>query len=131
MSGYHALSFTIEHVDSYIPFRSPCMQRPFPLEETKEDIPFSQIVASLPFPKKCELILILNNIITLRTVPTLTQVPNPFPDNAALTEVYNKYQEQLHSLSKSIQQRNNELRDLGRFANDYLDPSKVEASLSI
>lgn len=72
VTAYHSLSFTIENIDSYIPFRSPCVQKPFPMEESTEDVPFSMIVATLPYPKKCELILVLNNIITLRTVPTLT-----------------------------------------------------------
>jgi len=71
LTGYHSISFAVEFIDSYLPFRPPCMQRPFPIDLTT-DVPKSYITASLPYPKKCEIALILVNVITLRTVPTLT-----------------------------------------------------------
>jgi hypothetical protein len=41
VSGYHAMSFSIEYIDSYVPFRPPCVQRPFPLDASSKDIPFA------------------------------------------------------------------------------------------
>jgi hypothetical protein len=131
VSAYHAISFSIEHIDSYIPFRPPCVQAAFPLQPSTTDISFAQVVANLPYPKKCELILVLNNVITLRTVPTLLQLTNPFSGNSALTDVFSTFQKQLSELSELIKIRNAELSSKGQYTYEYLDPAKVEASLSI
>lgn len=75
--------------------------------------------------------MVLNNIITLRTVPTLLQLGNPFAGNTALTEVFSTFQKQLRELSELIQIRNSELKAKGEYTYEYLDPARIEASLSI
>lgn len=71
LTGYHSISFAIEFIDTYIPFRPPCMQRPFPID-LKIDVSKEYITSSLPYPKKCEAALLLATAITLRSVPTFT-----------------------------------------------------------
>jgi hypothetical protein len=41
VSGFHSMTFCAEAIDSYIPFRPTCVQRPFPLDASSKDIPFA------------------------------------------------------------------------------------------
>ena len=47
-TGYHSLSFAVEFIDSYVPFKPACMERPFPMEVKTKDLPISYVVNSLP-----------------------------------------------------------------------------------
>jgi hypothetical protein len=130
LTAYHNLSFAIEHLDCFIPFRPACVQKPFPIQDTT-DVPLSYLTATLPYPKKCMLILLLNNIVTLRTVPTLIDLPNPFTGNDNLSAVYDRFRANLTTLSKNIQERNAARKADGKRTWEYLDPANVEGSLSM
>jgi hypothetical protein len=130
LTAYHNLSFAIEHIDCYIPFRPACIQKPFPIQDDK-DVPLSYLTATLPYPKKCMLILLLNNIVTLRTVPTLLELANPFVGDDGLSAIYDDYHTKLADLSEKMQTRNADRKANGQRTWDYLDPAKVEGSLSI